>query len=231
MKVDTHVHTLPVSRCATKTSEELPAYFAAAGVDAFVLTNHYYPHHCNFLSEDLAEQARLYLDAFYRCREAGKACGVGVYFGCEVKLIHEPHTPEFLLIGISEELFLKTYPLYEKSQKELFDFCNEHDILIIQAHPFRAEQGYEPADTRYMHGVEVHNSQFIPHPEETHALAKAHGLMMTAGSDLHRCEQAGMAYMVVPDTVCDQFTLRDALKHGPWILCDQNGVMYHEETL
>ena len=45
------------------------------------------------------------------------------------------------------------------------------------------------------------------------------------------CGKDGKTYMVVPDTVCDQFTLRDALKHGPWILCDQNGVMYHEETL
>ncbi len=231
MKVDTHVHTRPVSLCATKTSEELPAYFAAAGVDAFLLTNHYYPAHCNPLSDDLAEQARLYLDSFYRCRKAGKACGVKVFFGCEVKLINEPHTPEFLLIGISEELFFSSYPLYTYTQRELFAFCNTNDILMVQAHPFRAEQGYQPADVRYMHGVEVHNSQFIPHPEETHALAKQYGLIMTAGSDLHRCEQAGLAYMTVPDTVVDQFTLRDALRRGPWILCDQHGVMYREESV
>ena len=227
MKIDLHTHCLPVSLCAEHQAEELPGYFRQAGVDAIVLTNHCYPAHCDPLSPDPKEQARIYLDTYHRCKAKGDAVGVKVFFGAEIKLINESHCPEFLLYGLSEQDFAESYPLYNHTQKELFDFCNEKDILMVQAHPFRFEQGHAPADMRYVHGIEAYN----PHPSfdsriaEAVKLATEHGKIMTSGSDFHVNGQVGAAGMIVPDGIEDQFMLRDFLRTGKPSIFDRKGLI------
>ncbi len=228
MKIDMHTHCLPVSACAHHLPELLPDMFREKNVDAFVLTNHYYPAHFNRLSSDLNEQANIYLDTFKKCHEAGKKAGVKVFFGAEIKLTKEPNAPEFLLYGLLEQDFLDSFPLYNHTQKELFDFCNEKDIIMVQSHPYRTEQGYAPCDMRYVHGVEVYN----PHPrfdsrlDMALKLADENNKIKTAGSDFHIKSQAGVSGMIVPDSINDQFMLRDYLKAGEQILFDKSGIIY-----
>ena len=216
MKIDMHTHCLPASICALHQPEQLPEMFKNKGMDAIVLTNHYYPVHCSRLSPDLKEQAQIYVDIFHRCESKGKEIGFKVFFGSEIKLINEPHTPEFLLYGLSEEDFLTSYPLYNSTQKELFEFCEKKDILMIQAHPFRTMQGYQPADMRYVHGIEIYNPHLIVEEEFENSvrLADENRKLKTSGSDFHSVEQAGSAGIVIPDTVENQFMLRDYLKEG-----------------
>lgn len=230
MRVDLHVHCRPVSLCAWYEPELLPAILQKAGVDAFVLTNHCYPVHCDPLGATFEEQAREYVKTYHRCRKAGEAIGVKVFFGVELKLIHEPHCPEFLLYGISEEDFLDSYPLYGKTQAEVFAYCNEKDILMVQAHPYRTEQGYAPADMRYVHGIEIYNPHllFDARFEDALNLAISNGKCKTAGSDFHTEAQAGLAGLIVPDTVTDQFSLRDYLRTEKVQVFDKNGILYEE---
>ena len=136
MKIDMHTHCLPVSRCAHHQPNELPEIFKKNGIDAIVLTNHCYPNHCDPLSSNLNEQTKIYIDIFNRCKIAGDKIGFKVFFGSEIKLINEPNKPEFLLYGLSEEDFLSSYPLYNASQKELFDFCEQKNIIMVQSHPY-----------------------------------------------------------------------------------------------
>lgn len=226
-----HTHCLPVSRCAKHYPEELPRFFKDKGIDAIVLTNHYYNWHCNQLSPDLNEQANIYLDTYYKCRQEGEKIGFNVFFGAEIKLINEPNKPEFLLYGLSEEVFLSSYPLYYYSQSKLYDFCNQNDILMVQAHPYREEQKHAPADMRYMHGIEVYN----PHPsfearfEETLDLAIRNKKIKTAGSDFHKKIQAGSGGTIVPDNISDQFMLRDFLRKGNECIFDKNGIIYNSD--
>ncbi len=223
-----HTHCLPVSLCAQYQPELLPVYFSEGGMDAIVLTNHCYPSHCDALSSDLKEQARLYVDAYHRCKEKGDSIGFKVFFGAEIKLINEPRTPEFLLYGLSEQDFLDSFPLYGCTQKQLFDFCNEKDIIMVQAHPYRKEQGYAPADMRYMHGIEVYN----PHPsfdarfEQALALADEHGKLKTAGTDFHTQSQVGSSGMILPDSIEDQFMLRDCLRSEKAVIFNKDGIFY-----
>lgn len=216
MKIETHTHCKPVSVCAHHQPEEFPQMLKDAGVDAFVLTNHCYPYHMDKLSDNLKEQAKIYIDVFHQAKKAGEQIGLKAFFGCELKLINEPYKPEFLLYGLSEEDFLDTYPLYNEKQKSVFEFCNEKNILMIQAHPFRSEQGYQPADVRYMHGIEVYNPHpsFDPKVEDALKLAEEYNLLKTAGSDFHVQSQAGNAGLIVPDDTSDQFMLRDYIKSG-----------------
>lgn len=214
MKIDMHTHCLPVSRCAHHQPEEFPAIFQSKGMDGFVLTNHCYPYHCDSLGTDPSLQAQMYLDTFRRCQANGEKIGVRVFFGVELKLIKEPCAPEFLLYGIAEETFLQSFPLYDLSLKELFFFCEKNDILLIQAHPFRTKNCFTQEDMQYIHGLEVYNSH--PHNDprfaDTYQLALQYGKCMTAGSDFHHISQAGSAGMTVPDSVCDQFMLRDHIR-------------------
>lgn len=232
MKINMHTHCKPVSLCAQHEAEQLPEIFKNKGIDAIVLTNHCYPEHCDKLSDDLKEQAKLYIDTFYRCKAVGDKVGLKVFFGCEVKLIKEPNKPEFLMYGLSEQDFIDSYPLYNLSQKELFDFCNEHNIIMVQAHPFRTEQGYAPADMKLVHGVEVFNSHslFDPRFEDSLKLAEQNNLLKTSGSDFHFDVQADASGMIVPDDINDQFMLRDYLRKDECVIYDSKGVFYKSIT-
>lgn len=215
--MDLHCHCNPGSQCATIAPEEAPALLKAAGIDGMVLTNHCYPRHCNSLTPDLKEQPKRYVEVYHRAKKAGEALGVKVFFGAEITLINEVKKMEFLLYGLSEEDFLASFPLYEYSQKELFDYCNQKDILMVQAHPFRSEQGYTLADVRYMHGIEAMNEHinFADHFDEAVRIAKENHLIITGGCDFHYPQQAGMGGMILPDTIEDQFMLRDYLRTRP----------------
>lgn len=231
MKIDMHSHCLPISRCAHHLPELLPEIFSAQCIDAIVITNHCYPDHCDHLSSDLQEQAKIYIDIYYRVKTKGEQIGLKVFFGAEIKLINEPNKPEFLLYGISEQDFIESYPLYNCTQKQLFEFCEEKNIVMVQAHPYRTEQGYAPADMRYVHGVEVFNPHllFDARFEDSLALAEQNNKIKTAGSDFHTEKQAGLAGMVVPDCINNQFMLRDFLKNGKQILFDKNGIIYESK--
>ena len=230
MKIDMHTHCLPVSLCAHHEPELLPDIFRAQGIDALVLTNHCYPAHCDKLGDTLTKQAAVYVDVYTRCKKQGERVGVKVFFGVEVKLIGEPNCPEFLLYGLSEEEFIASYPLYGKTQKELFDFCTQKNVVMVQAHPFRTEQGYAPADMRYVHGIEIYNPHlsFDARYDDALKLATDNNKIKTAGTDFHIKEQAGLAGMIVPDHIRDQFMLRDFLQEKRSVVFGKDGILYAE---
>ena len=230
MKIDMHTHCQPASECAHFEPELLPEKFKNAGIDAIVLTNHYYPRHCDRLSDDLKEQARIYVDNYRRCKAVGDEIGVRVFFGAEILI---KGAGEFLLYGLSEEDFIESFPLYNHTQKELFDYCNEKDILMVMAHPYRGtSDDFIRADLSLMHGMEVYN----PHPlnngkerfQDTLKLAIDNNMIKTAGADFHANGQQGDAYCIVPDDIKDQFMLRDYMKKGKCVICNREGILYQE---
>lgn len=231
MRWDLHVHSLPVSRCAQFQTEEVPARLKEAGVDNYVLCNHYYPGHLSWLGENLEQQTEAFIDCFNKGAEAAKALGMTAIFGVEVKLINMNPSLEFLLYGITPEHLREYLPLYEYTQKELFEYCEARDILMYQAHPYRTEQGYCPADPAYLHGVEVFNGHFRFNPRYEMCLefADSNGLAHSAGSDFHDPEDAGLGGIIIDDNcrISDSLELRDYLLanrkpkiyQNPCVLC------------
>jgi len=227
MKIDTHVHCKPVSLCAHLYPESLVKCQKDGKVDAILLTNHYYPDHLNQFGHDFTNQLDEYFKCYNEAYKFGKEIGLKVLFGSEVRLINVTNTPEFLLFGFSENLMKKSFPLYTYTQKELFDYCNANDILMYQAHPFRTSQGYCPANTNYMHGVEVYNQHMFEsfHLPKSLNMARKAKLLISAGGDFHYQNEAGNAGMIVPDEIETSFDLRDYLKKGEAILYDKNGII------
>lgn len=225
MKIDTHTHCLEASRCAQVSPERLVQAFQVAGYGAVVLTNHCYPSHLQYFGTDPKDQVAGYLETYRRARDEGRRIGLRVLFGIEVKLIKVEHQPEFLLFGFSEKQFSDSFPLYTRRQEELFDYCHAEDLLMVQTHPFRREQGYQPADPTRMHGVEVWNGHpnFDPRLSACLEMARGHGLRMTAGSDFHILSQAGSCGMLVDPAIETAADLKEYLKACQPPLFDQRG--------
>jgi predicted metal-dependent phosphoesterase TrpH len=228
MKIDLHTHSYPGSLCAEHYADELPEIYAKAGMDALVLTNYCFPYHCEDLGEELHTQAKNFVKIYEHCMLAGKRVGVRVFFGVEVKLIKERKQPEFLLYGIGEQDFINSFPLYEYTQKELFEYCERENILMIQAHPFKTSEGNTFADLEYLHGFEVFNP-YIKRKEpfeDLVGLAERTGKIMTAGSDFRHRMQVGNAGMIIPDEIYDQYMLRDYLRSERPVIFDKDGIIY-----
>ena len=90
--------------------------------------------------------------------------------------------------------------------ERLFEKYRER-LLIIQAHPNR-QGSSRPADPRFLHGMEAHNSN--PRHDNgntaTCSLICAHPwLIPTAGSDSHRREDAGITGILTREGLtCDE---------------------------
>ena len=194
IKIDPHVHSSGTSRCSHVTCEQLIDEKIKLGYDGAILTNHcqewYYPkeEHKNYIERVIEDFAR------------GKAYadkkGFRFYLGLEVTL-NIPHYADWLLYGVAEDILRKTPCLYTLTQKELFDFCEEHGVLLIQAHPYRQS----PCEPKYMHGVEINctdgDLDKIPQVEE---FAKEHGLLITCGTDYHFPERTYHGGIYVPES-------------------------------
>lgn len=184
MLIETHCHSSGVSVCANAAAEKVVSVYEAAGYDALVLTNHYNAHTLRRLGDTVGHSVERYIG---ECRAAMNAAKkLRVFFGAEVALTVPSGWAEFLLYGLTDD-FLRAHPaLYELTQRQLFELCDANDIAMIQAHPFRAEQGHEPQDPACMHGLEINcHPDFLREEEKTRAFVDRYGLVVTCGSDYH----------------------------------------------
>jgi hypothetical protein len=208
IKIDPHVHSKGVSLCSRLTCEEIIDSKRALGYDGAVLTNHcqrwYYP----------AEEHKYFIERVIEEFSRGKAyadkVGFRWYLGIEVSL-DDPHYADWLLYGVTEEFLRATPCLYNLSQKELFDLCEEWGIVLIQAHPFRQS----PCDPRYMHGVERNcSSGDLDKTELVEEFAKQHGLLVTCGTDYHFTENNYFGGIFVPKSCTTAKELAEYLRRA-----------------
>ena len=196
IKIDPHVHSKGVSRCSRVSCEQIIDEKMRRGYDGVILTNHcqlgYYPQdkHTEFMQKMIAEfkQGKAYADEK----------GFRFYLGIEVSLF-EPHYADWLLYGITEEFLLKSPCFFTLSQKELFDYCQQYGVVMIQAHPYRQS----PCEPKYMHGVEINCSDGdLDKITLVEDFAKAHNLLVTCGTDYHFVERTFHGGIYIPEN-CD----------------------------
>ena len=193
LKIDPHVHSSGISLCSRVDYKQIVDEMKKLGYDGVILTNHcqkwYYPpeEHASFIEKVIAE---------YRAAEKyAQTQDFQVWLGIEVTL-HEPHYADWLLYGVTEEFLRRSPCLYQLKQKELFDFCSEWGVLMVQAHPFR--EGHSPCDPKYMHGVEINcNARDIDKVAMVEEFAAKHKLLITCGVDYHQTNQYYFGVMFV----------------------------------
>lgn len=193
-KTETHIHTLPVSTCAKKQPEEMVRLYKEAGYDTVFISDHLSESHFKKLGSDLTyeDKVDILYDSYLKARKTGEEIGINVLFSVELSLCHN----HWLLYGVDKD-FIKLRPdIFSMTLEEFHAHAKNHGVTIIQAHPMR--DGSNTPHPEIADGFEIINSnpRHENYDAEVTALAKKHGLLMSAGSDAHCDEDIGGAAML-----------------------------------
>ena len=192
IKIDPHVHSSGISLCSQVTIEQIIDEKRKLGYDGMIVANHCQAHYCR--PEEHREFMERVIKEYQRGKAYGDELGFKVWLGLEVSVQH-PGYSDWLLYGVTEEFLLAAPCLYNLTQKELFELCEEGNVLLVQAHPFRQA----PRDVRYMHGVEINcTGGDLEKWEEVIAFAKQNALAVTCGTDYHNVARTFRGGMFVP---------------------------------
>lgn len=184
-KYDTHVHTSEVSSCGCVPAKEVVQIYKDAGYQGIIITDHYYDNYFASLDDlDWDKKIDCYLKGYHIASDVGKQLGLQVLLGMEIRFTENAN--DYLVYGI-DETFLREYKeLYRLSLKEFKDLIGSKDILIFQAHPFRARMISAPPEL--LDGVEVYNGnpRHDSSNEKAYEYALNHNLLMISGTDFHQ---------------------------------------------
>lgn len=229
-KIDPHLHISPVSVCARMDAEAAAERYAKCGFDGVVLTNHYSRSYIDVYSAAEREWRELFLENFYAFREAAAKYNLEVFLGAEVTLqafyiplyrkwwaeeFIEANFADYLLYGVTEEFLRKTPMLCDLTIKELRAECDQYNILLVQAHPFRVEQQHSLKNLEYVDGLEINGNENFPsgpHEEEILRIARERNLIVTCGGDTHDTGVHLRSATFVPEEIHDAVALAAYLK-------------------
>ena len=156
-KYETHLHTAPVSKCATASIREHLEVYKKLGYDGIFVTNHFLDGSLNIdKTKPYEERLNFFYSDYEEGVKIGKELGIKVFCGIETNYLGA----EFLVYGLSKEWYLKNPQIMDMQKSEQLKFFMENGALVIHAHPFR-EAGYIDHIRLYpkcVHGVEIVNA-------------------------------------------------------------------------
>lgn len=206
MLVDAHIHSSGISRCSRRKPLEVIAQCLVDKTDGFVLTNHCDESYVKDIG--WSEWCKKYNDEFFLAKEAGKKYNIKVFFGIEVESVYAKKI-HYVIYGITPEQLLEAPELYLLDQKGLYEYCEKHGFVLVQAHPYR--NGCLPQDPAYLHGVEIscHPLYKTTMSKEVYEFAKKHGLFVTCGSDFHGDTYKPRCGIYIPDDIETEQEFKD----------------------
>ena len=184
-RYETHLHTLPVSKCARQGVRQNLEFYASLGYDGIFITNHFLDGNIN-IDKNLPyeEQLEFYFSDYYEALKLSEELGIKVFLGVEISY----RGTDFLIYGLDKEWFLAHPEIMDMKKSEELAFLIENGALVIQAHPYREDRhiNHIRLFPRCVHGVEVINAS---RPDFENAMADAYAnayqLLKIAGSDNH----------------------------------------------
>ena len=185
-RYETHLHTLPVSKCAKASVRENLESYKALGFAGVFITNHFIDGNINVDSSlSYEDRIHFYFSDFEEAKRLAPEIGIEVFFGVECTY----KGTDFLVYGLDKDWFLQ-HPEIEGMQKtdELQLFIDS-GALVIQAHPYREANyiNHIRLFPRHVHGVEVYNGCRTDFENEmARHYADAYGLLHFYGTDNHR---------------------------------------------
>ena len=188
-KIELHAHSSPVSPCSEFPPAELLRILHEERYDGVVITNHFYEKNKCMEAED---PVGVYLDDYYRCREAGEAYGMKVYLGAEYRF--RENSNDYLVFGADEKMLRETYNRLDMTLADFYREYHSEKTLIIQAHPFRNGMIVQPGEV--LDGIEAFNMH--PNHNGRVAVAARHARteelpIITVGTDLHHPGHQGVS--------------------------------------
>lgn len=202
MFIDPHTHSAGASRCSHITIEDLIDFKINLGYGGIIVTNHVQPWYYsdrgfNYVIDDIEREFENGLKHLERKGEKQ----FKLLLGAEVS-IDLPRYSDILIYG-DVLPFLKKHPrTCTATQQELFEYCEEDGLAMIQAHPRR--EGMDFLDPKFLHGVELNCQQrdINTHPDVI-KFATEHNLKLTCGTDIHSTDIKVLGGMIIPDNITD----------------------------
>lgn len=223
-KYETHLHTYPVSKCASASVRESLEYYKGLGYDGVFLTNHFIDGYIN-VSEDLSFKERLdfYFSDYEDALVIGKELGLKVFLGIETSYMGV----DFLIYGLDKSWYYAHPEIMDMKKKDQLTYFMNEGALVIHAHPFRldAHNDYIRLMPNRVHGVEIINTSRSDDVNKMAELyAKHYGLIEFAGSDNHAASKLRrLAGMCSERKIKDENDFVNAVKNGEMkIFCDNH---------
>ncbi len=195
-KIEPHLHTNHVSKCAWLPADALAGLYHAAGYHAVAVTDHYNMDTWDYLGIDPKDPADVmprFLDGFHRMQEAAARFGLTVYLGAELRFYENDN--DYLLYGFDPALLAHPHEIMSMGAVAFSDLIRGSDAVLIQAHPFRA--GCIPLAPCFLDGIEIYNAS-----------------PRTAGSDCHRTEDVGRSGICSAKLPADSAAFAAMLRAG-----------------
>lgn len=188
-RYETHLHTLPVSRCAKAGVEESLRFYKSIGYDGVFVTNHFIDGNLNFdKTRPYEEQINFYFSDYEKALELSKEIGIKVFLGIELSY----NRTDFLIYGLDKEWFLAHPEITTMKKSDELRFMREAGALVIQAHPFRLGGTIDHVRL-YPHcsdGVEIINAaRPLPENDMAKLYCSHYNLIEFAGSDNHSADK------------------------------------------
>lgn len=185
-RYETHMHTLPVSKCAKAFVRENLESYKALGFQGVFITNHFIDGNIAIAKElPYEERIRFFFSDYEEAKRLAPEIGIDVFCGVEMAY----KGTDFLVYGLDMAWFLAHPEIMEMKKSEELAFLKENGALIIQAHPFREARYIDHIRLfpRHVHGIEVYNGCRTDFENEmARHYADAYGLLHFAGTDNHR---------------------------------------------
>lgn len=193
-KTETHLHTAPVSSCASIPPREMIRRYKEAGYDTVFVSDHLAKFHFDKFPEGMTweQQVDYFFAAYDKAKKSGDEFGINVLLSAELSL----HGNHYLLYGINREMIYARPDIFQISLEEFAEFAKKNRLTVVQAHPLR--DGKCTPHPECVDGMEAVNAnpRHENFDDEVFKIAKAHNLPVSAGSDAHRDEDIGNAAMI-----------------------------------
>jgi len=223
MKLETHIHTGEVSRCAECDAAAMVARCIRLGYDGMVVTDHFaadtIPKRLQKGKITWRKRVEFFLSGYNAARVAAPM-GFTVILGMELRFSHE-NSNDYLVYGIDEEFLYKHENIDQLGIKAFGEFARAHDLLVVHAHPFRF--GMTVTRPQYLDAIEVHNghANHASHDDIAEAWCNMHGKIALSGSDFHGGDTGdgkNPGGIILPKPVKDSKGLVRAIRAGEYTL-------------
>ena len=183
---DTHVHTRPVSACATSTPEEQVVAYKNRGYAGIIITDHFSAGYFSTKMRKWSDTVDFVYSGFEKAKNKGEEVGLDVFFGLE----YTTEGLDFLTYGIGRDFLMENSCLGSGVSIEQYSrLVRKYGGYLAQAHPFRSAYWIPNprcANPRFIDGIEaVNTSDSRDTNKQALEYAKKTGLPIQCGSDSH----------------------------------------------
>lgn len=188
MFTELHFHTKETSFCGKVSAAEGVRAYKEYGYDAVVVTDHLYrSYYESYYNGKLSyeEVTDWWLGGYRAAKAEGDKCGLKVFLGCELSYDNGVADNDYLVFGMTEDMFYKNREIWAWNEERFKSFADEHGLFVSQAHPFRG--WCKPCPKEYLHGTEMFNAHNHHNSHNDLALKRwlDTGLIPTCGTDFH----------------------------------------------